>query len=133
MPTLIKIVFILSILPIALQANSRPKALEPETDLVLTGGKTLEQFFLERQNDTECRDRLDKIRKDYIEARSKLESLVIDPNATKSEKEKVESLRNSLRRKYLKVVDECGDCEAREWICQIHPKSFSKIRFGRRG
>jgi len=93
-------------------ASERPVIPEPKVDTVLTNGKTVQEFFQERQSNQKCWDNLQALRAEHRKERN---SLIqgIKEKAPSSQLDEQEKKVNNLRDSLLAKLEECGECATR--------------------
>jgi len=94
-------------------ASQRPEIPAPGEDLVLTGGKTVADYFASRtQSDSNCNRDLKASKEKYHEEKEKLLKL-INSKAKSSELDSQEKQMNQARDTLIQKLEECGECATR--------------------
>jgi hypothetical protein len=111
---LFKALFILS--PVIFNSTSfadeRPTIPEAGEDKVLTGGKSAEQFFRERAQDTQCVAELDEAKAQRVALKKEL----ADAIAAKESDDEIDAKEDKLNEQLeglLDVMERCGECASR--------------------
>ena len=120
-----KLVFVAGAIVLSsLHGAERPTHPGASVDTTLLDGKTVEEFFEQRRENTPCREKLTLLETTWKNSKNLLTKLLND-GAGKREIREQETNMLQARENLLAQIRECGDCAAQPIGKVVVPKAFS--------